>query len=144
MALVFADLCSYTVESAEPQYIIYLLIGSLYFSAKLNENTAICFQAFQSQTHACPHFKALLTAFGVTPGDFQWAAGWYLMLENLIFSTLAFKPLLITPAEVAATIYFSVDAATIDRLQNFDQVLCSAIKATYTCLEGKSKTPREA
>ena len=82
-----------------------------------------------------------MTAFRVAPEGFSWAPGWYLMLENLIFSTFAFKPLLITPAEVATTIYFSMDATKIARLQNFEEILSSSILATYTCLEGKSKPP---
>lgn len=60
MALLFASVCSYAVETDFPQNILYLMIGSLYFSAKLNENTAICFHEFQSRTSTCPVFAHLL------------------------------------------------------------------------------------
>lgn len=60
------------------------------------------------------------------------------MLENLIFNTLEFKPLLLTPAEVATTLLtMVVRPSERSALQNFNQVICSAIEATNKCFQGK-------
>ncbi len=120
-----------------PSQILYIAIGSLYFSAKVNENIFTSFKDFQSrQTKS---LKRLLEIVCLPESDYVWDEGWYFQLEKAIFQEIGFRSRMLTPCDasycfltIAMKMHLtSQESSTFD----FQLLIIVSTKLTYLCLQ---------
>lgn len=86
--------------------LVFVAQTCLYLAGKLEEHLDLqrSWEEFELQSRHLPAFAALMTTYGIGPGDFDWTEGPMVSLERHVITLLGFRLNFVSPSEISITL----------------------------------------